>query len=132
MKDIHYGLIPSSLVEFWKEESDPLYELTIEDELNCNFANNSAIRVLEALGYEAQQDELGDIILFKSPYYSHGKLSKKHIQGVVHMSVYNATTNDPKCYCFGPEFYDRYRIPHDIYDVTTGELIHKNKWIKAN
>lgn len=128
MKDINYGLIPSSLVEFWRQESDPLYELTIEDELNCVFPNKTAIRVFEAVGYEAQQDEFGDIVLFKSPYYSHGRC----IRGVVHMSVHDATTNDPKCYCFGPEFYDRYRIPHDIYDVITGELVHKNKWVKAS
>lgn len=129
---IRYGVIQANLVKFWREESEPLYEVELVDEVNDIYPENPSIRILEAIGYQAQQDEFGDIVLSKSPYFTYGKFVGNHMPGAVHMSVPNSTADDPKCYCFGPEFYDRYKIPHDIYDVATGELIHKNKWVKTN
>jgi hypothetical protein len=126
---ICYGIIQADLVHLWLEESDPVYETNQVDELNHIYPEKPTSRVFEALGYEIQQNKSGHIVVFKSPYYTHGLLLYKHIP-IVHMTTHDATTNDPKCYCFGPEFYDKYNIPHDIYEITTGKLIHKNKWIK--
>jgi len=126
---IHYGIIQSNLVHYWQEESDPIYETNPTDELNHIYPDKPTFRILEALGYQAQENKFGHIILIKSPYYTHGLPVNKHIPNIVHMNIHDATTDEPKCYCFGPEFYDKYNIPHDIYEISTGKLIHKNKWI---
>lgn len=128
---IRFGVIHAEYVKFWREESDALYDVDLVDEVNQIYPTNPSLRVLESIGYEAHQDEFGVIVVTHSPYFTYGKRIGPNMPGMVKMNTSGATTEDEKCYCFGEEFYDRYKIPHDIYEVATGKLVHKNNWVKS-
>jgi hypothetical protein len=127
--EIMRSYIDAACVSHWRNEAEPVYGFDIIDEINGSYPSDPNYYVFEAAGYQAHEGKYGLIILNKSPYFTYGEKSKKFED--LAMMIYGEEQNQ-KCYCFGPEFYDRFRIPHDIFDVETGDLIHKNKWIKIH
>ena len=120
-----YGVIDADLVKHWAEESDPIYELTTEDEANEIYPKITKRRVFHASGYEGYEIN-GVIVLTNSPYYTYGRTCRL-FQNCFYMNGYDENN---KCYCFGPEWYDPYRIPHYIYDLLTNETVYHSKWLE--
>jgi len=77
--------------------------------------------VLDNDNYKAQVDEMGDIFLFESPYYTFAGFCSPCAPGAGHLR--SITPNGVKTYCFGHDWFDNEEAPYPVYCVKTGKLI---------
>ena len=74
--------------------------------------------------YVATLDEMGDIFITKSPYYTHAQFCSPCAPGACYIT--NPTPEGEKAYCFGPNWFEDGEVPYPIYCVKTGKLVkHK-------
>lgn len=73
--------------------------------------------------YLAESDSHGDIMIIRSPYYTHAQFCSPCAPGAGYLR--NPVTGGPKTYCFGPDWFDDYcPCPYPIYRVDNGECVY--------
>lgn len=128
---IKFGVIHSQIVTYWENESEPLFELSDEDQFNNDFPKKPQGRIFNACGFLAEQNKHGIIMIKKSPFYTFGDpINSNPEYASIKLQPNQHEKDLVRCYCLSPQFYDLYRIPHDIYSCETDKLVHKNKWVR--
>jgi ribosomal protein L37AE/L43A len=78
--------------------------------------------ILDDGEYLAQQTD-HDIMILKSPYYTHAQFCSPCVPGAGYLA--NPCPSGPKTYCFGPDWFDEeYPCPYPIYRVDNSECIY--------
>ncbi len=77
--------------------------------------------LLDDGGYKAWIDQYNDVMITRSPYYTHAQFCSPCAPGAGHLA--HPTANGPKTYCFGPEWFEGDKCPYDLYSVATGMLV---------
>lgn len=72
--------------------------------------------------YVATLDEMGDVFITKSPYYTHAQFCSPCAPGACYLT--NPTPEGDRAYCFGPDFFEEGQCPYPVYSVETGELVN--------
>lgn len=71
--------------------------------------------------YCAWVDSHNDIMLTRSPYYTHAQFCSPCAPGAGHLE--NPCADGPRTYCFGHEWFDGGKAPYSVYRVTDGSLV---------
>ncbi|MCP4537799.1 MAG: hypothetical protein GY832_11700 [Chloroflexi bacterium] len=76
---------------------------------------------LDKDGYRGCLDSHNDVMLTKSPYFTHAQFCSPCVPGAGHME--NPCPDGPQTYCFGPDWFDGDKAPYPVYSVETGNLV---------
>jgi hypothetical protein len=71
--------------------------------------------------YKAFEDSHYDIMILKSPYYTHAQFCSPCAPGAGYLL--NPCDDGPRTYCFGHDWFDDGKAPYPVYSVATGELV---------
>lgn len=66
-------------------------------------------------------DSYNDVMILKSPYYTHAAFCSPCAPGAVHLE--NDTPDGEKGYCFGHEWFKNNTAPYPVYSVATNDLV---------
>jgi len=141
---IRFGVIHQhEVLQVWCDESEPYYGeimcqgclqvVTIDDETcpNCDHDLIDGFDFIEPVsytydkdGYSMESDDHGDIMVFKSPYYTHAQFCSPCAPGACYLT--NPVEADPnnKCYCLGHDWFENEKAPYPVYDVKTDKLVN--------
>lgn len=136
---IRYGVIGQHHVgEVWWDESIPEYgpfeclecgdeiEMEMDECPGCGADLTNEFDFVEPIGfsyeddgYHAFSDDIGDIFLVLSPYYTLSQLCSPCAPG----AGYLINPGDHKAYCFGHDWFEGGRAPHPVYSVETDVVV---------
>lgn len=85
------------------------------------FGDDPCGHVLNEQGYEGWEDSTGDVMLTKSPYYTHAQFCSPCAPGAGYLL--NPCKSGPKTYCFGHDWFDDDKAPYPVYSVKTGKRV---------
>lgn len=74
-------------------------------------------------GIEAIVDSHNDIMIVKSPYYTHAQFCSPCAPGAGHLA--NPCPTGPKTYCLGKDWFDNDIAPYPVYDCKTDKLVEQ-------
>lgn len=76
----------------------------------------------EGDGYKLEDCLDSDIIITKSPYYTHAQYCSPCVPGAGNLD--SPCDEGAKAYCFGPDWFDEYNpLPYPVYSVKDGSLV---------
>ena len=127
---IRYGVIhQNEVLQAWADSSEPEYpcdecEFEIGDD-DCSSCDCEAIAWnYTEDGYLASSDNMGDIMILKSPFFTFAQFCSPCAPGACHLAhPLDHESERNKCYCFGHDWFDDGKAPYPVYSVETGELI---------
>jgi hypothetical protein len=71
--------------------------------------------------YQAHSDEVGDIFITRSPYFTFAQFCSPCCPGACHLeNPLDEEFMDNRCYCFGHEFFEDNMAPYKVFSVLTG------------
>lgn len=137
---IRFGVINANELDpwFW-EEVEEIYNPTcpscgtgLPDEFNINednicpeckeeidhdeqYGDSPDLTILNKDGYEGVVDSYNDLVLTKSPYYTHAQFCSPCAPGAGSLS--NPCESGPKTYCLGHEWFESEVAPYPVYRV---------------
>jgi len=140
---VRYGVIPSNGVDYWHDESEPIYcdncphcgnklykedmdEIDEQEEGECPHCRERLTTQhvwdnAEPLGYQYDKDGYFivsiecDLFIQKSPYYTYAQFCSPCAPGACYLlTPLNSKHSGNKCYCLGPEWFDG-NPPYPIY-----------------
>ena len=76
---------------------------------------------LDKGGYKGFVDSNNDLMILKSPYYTHAQFCSPCAPGAGHLE--NPCPTGPKTYCLGHDWFEGGKAPYPVYDVATGKLV---------
>lgn len=76
---------------------------------------------LDEDGYMGFVDSNNDLMIVKSPYYTHAQFCSPCAPGAGHLE--NPCPDGPKTYCLGHDWFEGDKAPYPVYDVATGQLV---------
>jgi hypothetical protein len=148
---IRYGVIPANHVHYWYEESEPHYgnahcpycgeDLNTKEreEMDCPccgehlaesdwYEEDPLSWYIDDVGVQAEQTQGDpDIFVMKSQYYTYAQHCSPCAPGACYLlsplTEYASTENN-KCYCFGPEWFEEDECPYPVWSVETGKQIY--------
>lgn len=94
----------------------------IEDELNEQYEEDCDTYLYEQGGYSIQTDSHGDLIILKSPYFTHAQFCSPCFPGGGHLE--NPCETGPKTYCLGHDWFEGSKAPYPVFSVETGEQVN--------
>lgn len=116
---IRYGVIPMHHVsQAWCDSSEPVYgDCDCGDDCMCEplgfeYAGD---------GYNAICDDMGDIFVTESPYYTLAPLCSPCAPNAAYLP--SANESGFKAYCFGHDWFDDGVAPYPVYSVETGQPV---------
>lgn len=85
----------------------------------------------EALGwfldngeYKAEQDDMGDIFILESPYFTYAQFCSPCAPGACYLNnPLNEAKDNNMCYCFGHDWFEGGKAPYPVYSVKTGKVV---------
>ena len=78
-------------------------------------------QILDDDEYVAVVDSSNDVMLFRSPYYTHAQYASPCVPGAGHLG--HPCPTGPKTYCFDKSWFTGDKAPYPVYKVDTGELV---------
>jgi len=111
-------------VEFMNDNADRDYYCSECDQSfwseEC-FPDSPLCHVLDKDGYIGEMDEMGDIFLVRSKYYTLAQFCSPCAPGAGY--ILNHTPEGVKTYCFNHDWFEEGKTPYPVYSVETGELV---------
>lgn len=101
------------------EECDHIFDLELPD--CCEPIGH----VLNDGEYQAWQGQDCDIMISKSPFYTHAQFCSPCAPGAGYLM--NPCPDGPKTYCFGHDWFESGVAPYPVYSVETGELVQPDR-----
>ena len=89
------------------------------------FSGSPVGYTLDKDGYQGSADEYNDVLLTKSPYYTHAAFCSPCAPGAGHLEY--PCAEGPRTYCFGHDWFEGGKAPYPVYDVDTNELVKQSK-----
>ena len=72
-------------------------------------------------GIKASVDEMGDVFIIESPYYTYAQFCSPCAPGAGHLE--NPCKAGPKTFCFGHEWFDGDKAPYPVYRVEDDSIV---------
>lgn len=85
------------------------------------FGDDPCGHTLDDGEYQAFIDEYNDVMIIKSPYYTHAQFCSPCAPGAGHLA--HPVEGGPKTYCFGHDWFDAKQAPYPVYNVSDGTLV---------
>jgi len=144
---IRYGVIhQNEVLQAWADSSEAVYEhhcpycgeeLDIEspEEMDCPACkkslkesdwdfNEPSYYKYEEDGYIATTDDVNDIMIVKSPYYTYAQFCSPCAPGAGYlMKPLEEKIENNRTYCFGHDWFEGDKAPYIVYSVETNEEI---------
>jgi hypothetical protein len=142
---IRFGVISQNDVDWWHESSEAIYPECEEPECKeaecceCDFEPIGF--KFEGDDYKAFGDEVGDIFVEKSKFFTFAQFCSPCAPGACHLNLPLLMTNgdvahantkadisnpseflNNKCYCFGHDMFAD-DAPYPVYSIETGKLV---------
>lgn len=89
------------------------------------YGDEPNVHVLDGDGYAGYVDSYNDLLITKSPYYTHAQFCSPCAPGAGHLE--NACESGPKTYCLGHDWFQKGQTPYPVYEVATGKLVEESK-----
>lgn len=85
----------------------------------------------EPLGFSFEDDKYTlvscldfDIMVLKSPYYTYAQFCSPCVPGACNLnSPLTEPSENNRCYCLGPEWFEDHKAPYPVYSVKTKMLV---------
>lgn len=77
---------------------------------------------LDSDNLKAFVDSYNDVMIVKSPYYTHAQYCSPCAPGAGHLE--HPVEGGPKTYCFDKSWFEDDTCPYPYYSVATGELVY--------
>lgn len=104
-----------------EEMAEAAFE-AVEDEINDNYNSGDTDRYrYDKDGYFIQTSEPNDLVVLRSPFYTHAQFCSPCFPGGGHLE--NPCPDGPKTYCLGHDWFEENKAPYPVYEVATGKLV---------
>lgn len=131
---IRYGIIPAHDVgQAWYDAGEPQYpecenpECQEQGFCDCQFDTPLGITYNED-GYSLNEDDSGDLWVFKSPYFTYAQFCSPCAPGACYLlNPLEEPCESNRCFCLHHEWFENDVAPYPVYSVATGKLIKAEK-----
>jgi hypothetical protein len=126
---IRYGVISQhSVLQAWCDSAEAIYP-----EFDGGDMDEGADAEPEGWTYEGDGYQLvdcldSDIMVLKSPYYTHAPFCSPCVPGAGNLEQASDDKELPRVYCLGHDWFDDKCAPYPVYNVVSGKLISAGKY----
>lgn len=156
---IRFGVISQNeVLQAWADSSEPEYPVTEVECPECSWPNtfesvgeeqkctNCGAELEELFeheaelaepscyisnkdGYEMSSDQVGDIFITKSPYFTYAQFCSPCAPGACYLMNWLDTASmapvplGNRCFCLGHDFFEDGKAPYPVHSVATGCLV---------